>query len=95
MTRVGDHREAVVDGAGGGRVLQVVHLAEGQHEGKDAVLVVEQDDPARLAALQAAEGQGRPCREAERVDGRDGVEAEGHDVGVVAQLDALFDAAGR
>ena len=32
--RVGDHREAEGDGAGGRRVLQVVDLAEGEHEGK-------------------------------------------------------------
>ena len=88
--RVGDHREAVVDGAGGGGVLQVVDLAQGQHEGEHAVLVVEQD-LARLAAVHAAEGEGRAGGEAQGVDGRDGVGAERHDVGVVAHLDALFD----
>jgi hypothetical protein len=50
---VGDHREAEVDGPGGGGVLQVVHLAQGQGEGEDPVLVVEQDI-AGLTALHAA-----------------------------------------
>ena len=70
-------------------VLEVVHLAQSEHEGEHAVLVVEQD-VADLAAGHAAERQRRPGGEAERVDGRDGVGAEGHDVGVVAHLDALF-----
>ena len=87
--RVGQGREAVGDGAGRGGVLQVVHLAQGQGEGKDAVLVVEQD-VAGLAALHAAEGQGRTGGKAHGIDGGDGVQAEGHDVGIVAHLHALF-----
>ena len=38
--RIGDDREAIVDGPGGRRVLQIVHLAQGQHEGEHAILVV-------------------------------------------------------
>ena len=87
---VGDHREAVADGAGGRRVLQVVDLAQGEDEGKHARLVVEHDAP-RLAGFHAAEGEGGAGGEAERVDGRDGVEAERHREGVVAQLDALLE----
>ena len=90
---VGDDREAEVDRARRGGVLQVVHFAQRQHEGEDAVLVVEQD-LARLPALHAAEGQRRAGGEAQGVDGADGVGAEGHGVGVVAQLDAFFHAAG-
>ena len=73
---VGDDREAVVDGARGRRVLQVVDLAQGEHEGEDALPVVEQD-VLRLAALHAAEGQGRAGGEAHRVDGREGVGPNG------------------
>ena len=86
---VGDDGEAEVDGAGSGGVLQVVDLAQRQHEGEHPVLVVEQD-VARLAALEAAEGERRAGGKAERIDGADGVGAEGHGVGVVAQLHALF-----
>ncbi len=87
--RVGDHREAERDGAGGRRVLQVVDLAEGEHEGKHAILVVEHD-LARVAGLHAAEGERRAGGEAQGVDGGDRVEAEGHGEGVVAELDALL-----
>ena len=76
---VGDDREAEVDGAGGGRVLLVVDLAEREHEGEDAPLVVE-EDLARLlepARLEAAEGHRGAAGEAERVDERRGVGAVG------------------
>ena len=86
---VGDDREAVVDRAGRGRVLQIVHLAQRQHEREDALPVVEQD-VFGLAALHAAEGQRRAGGEAQRVDRRDGVEAERHDVRVVAHLHPFF-----
>ena len=56
--RIGDDREAKVDGAGSGGIFQVIDLAQCQHEGEDAVLVVEQD-VACLAALDAAEGERR------------------------------------
>jgi len=87
---VGDDGEAEVDRARRRRVLEIVHLAQRQHKGEDAILVVEQD-VTRLAALHAAEGQGRAHGEAQGVDGADRVRAEGHGVGVVAQLYPLFD----
>ena len=65
--RVGDDGEAVVDRAGRGRVLQVIHLAQRQHERKHALPVVEQD-VLGLAALHAAEGERRAGGEAQRVD---------------------------
>jgi len=40
---VGDDREAEADGPGRGGVLLVIDLAQGEHEGEDAFLVVEQD----------------------------------------------------
>ena len=83
--RIGDDGEAKVDGPRGGGVLEVVHLAQGQDEGEDPVLVVEQDVP-RLPALHAAEGERAAHGKAQRIDGADGVGAEGHDVGVVAHL---------
>ena len=43
-----------------------------------------------LPAVHAAEGQRRAGGEAEGVHGRDGVHAERHREGVVAELDALF-----
>ena len=82
--------KAVGDGAGRCGVLEVVDLAEGQHEGEHAVLVVEHD-PARLAGVHAAEGERRAGGEAQGVDRRDGVETERHREGVVAELDALLD----
>ena len=90
---VGDDGEAQVDRAGGGGVLEVVDLAERQHEGEHPVLVVEQD-LARVAGVHAAEGERRAGGEPERVDGGDGVDAERHGEGVVAQLDALLLQAG-
>ncbi len=87
--RVGDGREAEADGAGGGRVLEVVDLAQREHEGEHAVLVVEHD-LARVAGVHAAERERRAGGEPERVDRRDGVHSERHGEGVVAELDALF-----
>ena len=87
--RVGDDREAEADGAGRGGVLEVVDLAEREHEGEHAVLVVEHD-LARVAGVHAAERERRAGGEAEGVDGGDGVDAERHREGVVAELDALF-----
>ena len=43
-----------------------------------------------VAGLHAAEGERRAGGEAQGVDGRDGVDAEGHGEGVVAELDALL-----
>ena len=65
---VGDDGEAVVDGPGGGGVLQVVHLAQRQHEGEDALPVVHQN-VLGLPALHPAEGQRRTGGEAQGVDG--------------------------
>ena len=74
---LGDGREAVVDGAGRRRVLEVVHLAQGQDEGEDAVLVVAQDALV-VARLHAAEGHGGARGEADRVDVAEDLGAEGH-----------------
>ena len=41
--RVSNNREAEIDRTGCRGVLQVIHFAEGEHKGKDAILVVEQD----------------------------------------------------
>jgi hypothetical protein len=87
--RVGDDREAVRDGAGRRGVLEVVDLAEREHEGEHAVLVVEHD-LARVAGVHAAEGERRAGCEAQGVHGGDGVDAEGHGEGVVAELYAFF-----
>ena len=86
---VRDDREAVVDRACGRRVLQVVDLAQRQHERKDARPVVEQD-LARLAGFEAAERQRRTGGKAQRIDRTQRVQAEGHDVGIVAHLHPLF-----
>ena len=86
--RVGNDRETEVDGAGGGRVLEVVDFAEGQNEGEYPVLVVDQD-LAGLAAFQAAEGERGTGGEAEGIDGADRIGAEGHRVGVVARAPHL------
>ena len=70
---VGDHREAEIDGPGGGGVFLVVHLAQRQHEGEHAALVVEQDLAGFLqpARLEPAEGERGAAGEAEGVnDGR-------------------------
>jgi hypothetical protein len=87
---VGDHRESEVDRTGRRRVLEVVDLTEGQHEGEDPVLVVPEDLPG-LAALHSPEGEGGAGRETEGVDRTQRVGAEGHGVRVVAQLHALLD----
>ena len=88
--RIGDDREAEVDRPGRGRVFQVVHFAQGQHKGKDAVLVVHQD-VAGHAAFHTAEGQRGAGGKAQGIDGADRVGAERDGVGIVAQLDAFFD----
>ncbi len=87
---VGDDREAEVDGAGGGRVLLVVDLAEREHEGEDAALVVEQDLAGLLEAarLEPAEGHRGAAGEAEGVDERRGVRAVGDEERLPAHLDA-------
>jgi hypothetical protein len=41
--RIRDNGEAEVDGARRRGIFQIVHFAQGQHEGKDAFLVVEQN----------------------------------------------------
>ena len=64
---IGDDGEAVVDRTCRGRVLQIVHFAQRQHERKDALPVVEQD-VLGLAALHTAEGERRAGGEAQRVD---------------------------
>ena len=38
---IGNHREAEIDGSGGGRVFLVIHLAQRQDEGEYTALVVE------------------------------------------------------
>jgi len=53
---VGDHRETEVDRPGSSGVLQIIHFAQGEYKGKDALLVVKQDLP-RLTAFQTAKGQ--------------------------------------
>src|SRR5664280_1977272 len=88
-TRVGDRREAEADGPGRRGVLEVVDLAEGEHEGEHAVLVVEHD-LARHAGVHAAKRERRAGGEAQGVHGGDGVDAERHRERVVAELDALF-----
>ncbi len=86
---VGDDREAIVDRPGGRGVPLVGHLAQGHDEGEDSVLVVEQV-AAEVAGLDAAEAQGRPAGETERVDGRRDLGAEGHQTRLPAQLHAAF-----
>ena len=70
---IGDHREAEIDGPGGGGVFLIVHFTQRQHEGEHAALVVEQDLAGFLEAarLEAAEGERGAASEAEGVhDGR-------------------------
>ncbi len=66
-----------------------VDLAEGQHEGEDAVLVVAQVG-REIAGLDAAEGQRGAVGEAQGVDQRRDVPAEGHQPGLPAELHAFF-----
>jgi hypothetical protein len=87
--RIRNDGEAEVDRAGRSGVFQIVHFAEGEHEGKDAFLVVEQD-LARLTGLESAEGQGGAGGKSQRVDGGDGVRSEWDGVGVVAEFHAFF-----
>ena len=94
MSRRGDGGEAVADRAGGGRVPLVGDLAQREHEGEDAVLVVG-EDALVVARLHAAEGHGRAGGEADRVDLAVDLLAEGHEAGVPAQLDALVVRAAR
>ena len=86
---VGDGREAVVDGPGGGGVLLVVDLAQRQHEGEHAVLVVAQH-LREVTGLRPAEGHGRAGGETQRIDRRGHVLAEGNQAGVPAELDVLL-----
>ena len=87
--RVGDGGEPVGDGPGRSRVLEIVHLPQRQHERKHPELVVQQNIPP-LAGLQPAERQRRPRREPQRVDRRDRILAEGHDVRIVPHLHTLL-----
>src|SRR5690606_11852054 len=81
--------EAEVDGASRRGIFQVVHFAEGEDEGEDALLVVEQD-LARLTGFESTKGQGGAGGKSQSVDGGDGVGAEGDGVGIVAEFDAFL-----
>ena len=85
--RIGDGREAVRDGARGGRVFLVRHFAKRHDEGEDAVLVVVQIALV-VARLDVAEAQCGAVGEAQSVDGRRDLLAEGHQAGFPARLHA-------
>jgi len=88
---VGDDGESHIDRPGAGGVLKVIHLAERQAEGEDAVLAIEQG-LAAVAGLHAAERQRAANGPVQRVDARYGVAAVGYYVGVPAHLDvSLFE----
>ena len=55
--RIGEHREAVVDGRGGRRVLPIIDRTQRKNEGKAAELVVEQN-AAEVARGDDAKEQG-------------------------------------
>jgi hypothetical protein len=86
---VRDHGKAVVDGAGRHRVLLRVDLAEREHEGEDAVLVVPEVRFV-VPGPDAAEGERHPAGEAEGVHQRGDVAAEGDQPRLPAQLHALL-----
>ena len=98
---IGDDREAEVDGARGRREFLVREQlllgsvgvgAQGEDEGEDAVLVVEEDLTRRLeiARLDAAEGHGRARGEVEGVDGCAHVPSVRDKVGVPTHFHALL-----
>ena len=87
--RIGDDREAVVDGAGSRSVLVGRDFAQRQHEREDAVLVVFQVG-GEVAGLDAAEGKGGAIGKAEGVNQRRHVASERHQPRVPAKLDAFF-----
>ena len=84
-----DGGEAVADGAGRRGVPLVGDLAEREHEGEDAALVVG-EDALVVAGLYAAERHRGAGGEADRVDLAVDLFAEGDEARVPAQLDALL-----
>ncbi len=85
--RVGDGREAPVDGARGVGVPLVGHVAEGHDEGVGPVLVVDEVLP-EVAGLDAAEGHGHAAGKADGEDRLVDVGAEGDEARGPADLDA-------
>ncbi|MEJ2561680.1 MAG: hypothetical protein P8Z42_03225 [Anaerolineales bacterium] len=87
--RIGDDGKSVGDRPGGRGIFKIVDLAQGQHEGENAELVVQQD-VAPLAAFHAPESERGSSGETQRVDRPDGVAAEGNDIRVVSHLHIFF-----
>ncbi|OPZ34934.1 MAG: hypothetical protein BWY96_02964 [Spirochaetes bacterium ADurb.BinA120] len=86
---VGDYREAVVKRSRGCGVFFGVHLAQGEHEGEDAVLVVAQVG-LEIARPHSAEGERRAVCEAEGVDERRYILPEGNKPRLPSKLHALL-----
>ena len=86
---IGDGWETEVDRAGRSSVFQVIDLTQRQHKSEHTLTVIEQDI-SPLPAFQAAKGQSRTDRKTQGVDGADRIGAEGHGIGIIAQLDAFF-----
>ncbi len=84
-----NHRETIVDGTCGSRILEVIHFSQRQYEGEHARTIIEQD-LTRLPHFQTSEGEGRPGGESEGVNGADRIGAKGNGIGIVSQLNALF-----
>src|SRR5208337_3491319 len=99
--RVGNHREAKVDSARRRGVFLIREQllrwrlrvsAQRQHEGKDALLVVEKDltRPLNVARLDPAESHGGTRGKVKGIHGSTHLLAVWDEVSVPAHLDALF-----
>ena len=87
-SRVGHHRKAEIDRPGGQRIFLLVHLAQGQDKGENAVFVVEQVGPA-VSGFDPAEGHGHPAGKPEGVHQGRGLGAKRHEPGFPAELHAF------
>ena len=88
--RIGDGREAPVDGAGGVGIPFVGHITHRHGEGEDTVFVINQH-LAVVARLDAAEGQGDAGGKTHGEDRGGNIRSEGDQAGRPADLDAGLD----